>query len=127
MTNTTSDKLLLKNKCNIFVAKKSQKTQASTGFDLQLIYFVDFLLVCSAFNHWQLVEASGNEAMGASFVKGLVGEELFPSYVLTIHSSRAIMVDQVPMTDYSLADSLLHLATTKGKRHEVGAGFIARL
>lgn len=77
-----------------------------------------YMIVCSAFNHWQLVEASGNEAMGASFVKGLVGEELFPSYVLTIHSSRAIMVDQVPMTDYSLADSLLHLATTKGKRHE---------
>ena len=65
--------------------------------------------------------------MGASFVKGLVCEELYPSYVLTVHSSRAVMVDQIPMTDYCLADSLLLLATTKGKRHEVGGGFIARI
>lgn len=110
---------------------RGEKVSEDSSFDG--IWFVANLLcgfsfiVCSAFNHWQLLEASGNEAMGASFVKGLVGEELFPSYVLTIHSSRAVMVDQVPMTDYSLADSLLHLATTKGKRHEVGAGFIARL
>lgn len=77
-----------------------------------------YMIICSAFNHWQSLEAKSDEAMGASFVKGLVGEELYPSYVLTVHSSRAVMVDQIPMTDYCLADSLLLLATTKGKRHE---------
>ena len=57
--------------------------------------------------------------MGASFVKGLVDEDLFPNYVLAVHSSRTVMVEQVPMTDFCLADTLLLLATSKGKRHEV--------
>lgn len=65
------------------------------------------------------MEARANEAAGAAFVKGLVDEELFPNYVLAVHSSRAVMVDQVPMADFCLADTLLLLATTNGKRHEV--------
>ena len=65
------------------------------------------------------MEARGNEAAGASFVKGLVDEEIFPNYVLAVHSSRAVMVEQVPMTEFCLADTLLLLATSKGKRHEV--------
>lgn len=65
------------------------------------------------------MEARNSEAAGASFVKGLVNEELFPNYVLAVHSSRAVMVDQVPMTEFCLADTLLLLATKNGKRHEV--------
>ncbi|KAJ7393043.1 Calpain-15 [Desmophyllum pertusum] len=76
------------------------------------------MIVSSAFNHWQSLEARANEAAGAAFVKGLVDEELFPNYVLAVHSSRAVMVDQVPMADFCLADTLLLLATTNGKRHE---------
>lgn len=77
------------------------------------------MLVCSAFNHWQSFEARRNEAVGASFVKGLVDEELFPNYVLAIHSSRAVLFEQIPMPDFCLADAFLLLATTNGKRHEV--------
>ncbi|XP_020605318.1 calpain-15-like [Orbicella faveolata] len=77
-----------------------------------------YMIVCSAFNHWQSLEARSNEVAGASFVKGLVDEELFPNYVLAVHSSRAVMVEQVPMADFCLADTLLLLATSKGKRHE---------
>lgn len=97
------------------------------GFDLQLIYFVDFFLVCLVFNYWQLVEVSGNEVMGVLFVKGLVGEEFFLSYVFIIYSFCVIMVDQVLMIDYFLVDLLLYLVMIKGKWYEVGVGFIVCL
>jgi len=77
-----------------------------------------YMIVCSAFNHWQSLEARRSEAAGASFVKGLVHEELFPNYVLSVHSSRGVLLDQIAMPDFCLADAFLLLATTYGKRHE---------
>lgn len=43
----------------------------------------------------------------------------FPSYVLGVHSSRAVLVEQIPMPESCLADTVLELVTKMGKRHEV--------
>ena len=77
------------------------------------------VVVCSAFNHWQSIEARRIETTGASLVKDVVDEELFPNYVLSVHSSRAVLLDQIAMPEFCLADVFLLLAMTNGKRHEV--------
>ena len=81
----------------------------------QVLIFQSFSLVCSAFNHWQSFEAQRNEVAGASFVN----EDIFPNYVLAVHSSRPVMLEQVVMPQFCLADTFLLLATKYGKRHEV--------
>ena len=78
-----------------------------------------FTTVSSAFNHWRLQEARNEASLEAEVVNGLVSEELFPNYVLAVHSSRDVFVEQIPMTSFCLADVLLLLASSKGKRHEV--------
>ena len=70
-----------------------------------------FCLVCSAFNHWQPFGARRSE----------VDEERLPNYILAVYSSRGVLIDPLPMPDFCLADTLLLLATTKGKRHEVNS------
>lgn len=69
-----------------------------------------YMIVCSAFNHWHSLEARRSKGGG--------DEELFPNYVLALHSSRGVLMDQIPMPDFCLADTLLLLATTNGKQHQ---------
>ncbi|XP_032234335.1 calpain-D isoform X2 [Nematostella vectensis] len=72
-----------------------------------------YLIVTSAFNHWQ----SGSSDQ--HLTDALIGQEdVFPSYVLAIHSSRAVLVEQVPMPQFCLADTMLGLVSKCGKRHE---------
>ncbi len=46
---------------------------------------------------------------------------LHPKYVLTIHSAKALLAEQLPAWDFLLADSIIMLALAKGSRHEVCA------
>ena len=44
----------------------------------------------------------------------------YPPYVLALHSSKAVYVNQICPQETVLADALIMLAAQKGKRHEVG-------
>jgi calpain-15 len=43
----------------------------------------------------------------------------FPEYVLSIHSSKHILVEQIAPPSYVLADAIISLTLVKGQRHEV--------
>ena len=42
----------------------------------------------------------------------------YPGYVLAIHSSKRVAVEQVAAPPFLLADSLINLCLAKGQRHE---------
>lgn len=95
----------------VFHSKRQVKSNVSCNAILEE---GTYMIVCSAFNHWQSFEAQRNEVAGASFVN----EDIFPNYVLAVHSSRPVMLEQVVMPQFCLADTFLLLATKYGKRHE---------
>lgn len=99
----------------VFHSKRKVKANVSCNAILEE---GTYMIICSAFNHWQSLEARRIEAVGASLVKDVVDEELFPNYVLSVHSSRAVLLDQIPIPEFCLADAFLLLAATNGKRHE---------
>lgn len=43
----------------------------------------------------------------------------FPEYVLAIHSSKRLLVEQIAPPSYVLADAIISLTLVKGQRHEV--------
>ena len=43
----------------------------------------------------------------------------YPSYVLAVHSSRAVMIEQLPMTEFLLADAVTWMTIKNGKTHSV--------
>lgn len=44
----------------------------------------------------------------------------YPQYVLAIHSSKRLLVEQVTPPPFVLADAIISLTLAKGQRHEVG-------
>ncbi|CAL4119259.1 unnamed protein product, partial [Meganyctiphanes norvegica] len=63
-----------------------------------------YMAVCLAFNHWHT---------------GLDVSEGYPGYVLAIHSSKRVAVEQISSPPSSLlADSLINLCLAAGQRHE---------
>ena len=48
-----------------------------------------------------------------------VGTQIPPDYVLSVHSSKALIVEPVKGPNYMLADAVIQLAVAKGERHEV--------
>ena len=54
-------------------------------------------------------------------------EDHLPNYILAVYSSHDVLIDPLPMPDFCLADTLLLLATTKGKRHEVNSVLLRTL
>ncbi|XP_064637417.1 calpain-15-like isoform X2 [Lineus longissimus] len=62
----------------------------------------EYLVVCTAFNQWTpMVPLDG-----------------FPKYVLALHSSKKIMVEQKLCPEHTLADAVIRLAAAKGRPHE---------
>lgn len=53
-----------------------------------------------------------------SFVD-LVDPSIYPEFVLAIHSSKRLLVEQVSPPSFVLADTIINLTLAKGQRHEV--------
>ncbi|XP_063237124.1 calpain-D-like [Bacillus rossius redtenbacheri] len=68
------------------------------------------MLVCLAFNHWHT---------------GMEDPASYPEYVLAIHSSKRLLVEQVSPPPYVLADAIISLTLAKGQRHEGREGMTA--
>ncbi len=48
-----------------------------------------------------------------------LGAAVPPDYVLSVHSSKPLVVEPVNGPNYMLADAVIQLAVAKGNRHEV--------
>ncbi|XP_046394157.1 calpain-D-like isoform X2 [Ischnura elegans] len=69
-----------------------------------------YVLVCLAFNHWHT---------------GMDNPANYPEYVLAIHSSKRLLVEQISPPAYVLADAIISLTLAKGQRHEGREGMTA--
>lgn len=49
----------------------------------------------------------------------LIDPSVYPEFVLAIHSSKRLLVEQVSPPSFVLADTIINLTLAKGKRHEV--------
>jgi len=49
----------------------------------------------------------------------LIDPSVYPEFVLAIHSSKRLLVEQVAPPSFVLADTIINLTLAKGKRHEV--------
>lgn len=49
----------------------------------------------------------------------LVDPSIYPEFVLAIHSSKRLLVEQVSPPSFVLADTIINLTLAKGQRHEV--------
>ncbi|CAG7734073.1 unnamed protein product, partial [Allacma fusca] len=67
-----------------------------------------YLAVPLAFNHWH----SG-------------GESPYPRYVMSLHSSKKVLSDQIAPPPYMLADAIIRLTMERGQRHEGREGMTA--
>jgi hypothetical protein len=52
-------------------------------------------------------------------VAGMDDPASYPEYVLAIHSSKRLLVEQISPPAYVLADAIISLTLAKGQRHEV--------
>lgn len=69
-----------------------------------------YVVVCLAFNHWHT---------------DLVDPSVYPEFVLAIHSSKRLLVEQVSPPSFVLADTIINLTLAKGQRHEGREGMTA--
>ncbi|XP_061929812.1 calpain-D isoform X1 [Apis cerana] len=69
-----------------------------------------YIVVCLAFNHWHT---------------GMEDTSSYPEYVLAIHSSKRLLVEQISPPAFVLADAIISLTLTKGQRHEGREGMTA--
>uniref|UniRef100_A0A8D8YZE4 Calpain-D n=1 Tax=Cacopsylla melanoneura TaxID=428564 RepID=A0A8D8YZE4_9HEMI len=69
-----------------------------------------YVVVCLAFNHWHT---------------GICDATLYPEYVLAIHSSKRVLVEQIEPSEHILADTIISLTLAKGQRHEGREGMTA--
>lgn len=65
-----------------------------------------YLIVCLAFNHWDLSPGEGTVTH-------------YPPCVLALHSSKRLLVEHITPSPFVLADSLISLTMAKGQRYEV--------
>lgn len=52
-------------------------------------------------------------------VAGIEDPVNYPQYVLAIHSSKKLIVEQISPPGFILADAIISLTLAKGQRHEV--------
>lgn len=69
-----------------------------------------YLIVCLAFNHWNLNPAEGAVTH-------------YPPCVLALHSSKRLLVEHITPSPFVLADGLISLTMAKGQRYEVSIYF----
>jgi len=56
----------------------------------------------------------------------LVDPSVYPEFVLAIHSSKRLLVEQVSPPSFVLADTIINLTLAKGQRHEVSLSSLIR-
>lgn len=71
-----------------------------------------YLIVCLAFNHWNLNPAEGAVTH-------------YPPCVLALHSSKRLLVEHITPSPFVLADGLISLTMAKGQRYEGREGMTA--
>lgn len=71
-----------------------------------------YIVVCLAFNHWHT---------------GMEDTSSYPEYVLAIHSSKRLLVEQISPPAFVLADAIISLTLAKGQRHEVSRYIVFRI
>ncbi len=59
------------------------------------------------------------------FLAGSVDPSQFPQYVLSLHSSKKVLAEQLNSSYHLLADALINLTLSKGQRHEGREGMTA--
>jgi len=69
-----------------------------------------YIVICVSFNHWH-----------TSFES----PESYPSFLLSIHSSKKLLVETLPPPTFLLADALISLTVSMGQRHEGRQGMTA--
>lgn len=52
-------------------------------------------------------------------ISGMEDPATYPEYVLAIHSSKRLLVEQISPPAYVLAGAIISLTLAKGQRHEV--------
>lgn len=98
-----------------------------------------YVVVCLAFNHWHTglyliftcnyCLSNSSTFMVITFYYNiirkyvvsidLVDPSVYPEFVLAIHSSKRLLVEQVSPPSFVLADTIINLTLAKGQRHEV--------
>uniref|UniRef100_T1L551 Calpain catalytic domain-containing protein n=2 Tax=Tetranychus urticae TaxID=32264 RepID=T1L551_TETUR len=69
-----------------------------------------YAVVCLAFNHWHTT---------------FNGPDDYPKFLLSIHSSKKLLVETIPPPSFILADVIINLTLSKGQRHEGREGMTA--
>ena len=47
-----------------------------------------------------------------------VAEPQYPEYILALHSSKRLLIEQLNSSQHLLADAIINLTLAKGQRHE---------
>ena len=89
-----------------------------------------YLVVCLAFNHWHTGIDCFDEKLGIlknnwKFLFLGVAESQYPEYILALHSSKRLLIEQLNSSQHLLADAIINLTLAKGQRHEGREGMTA--
>lgn len=71
----------------------------------------EYVILCTAFNHWQ--------------TKSIQYSQEYPKFLLSLHSSKQLLVETSRPGGYILADAVTKLAMSKGQRHHAREGLTA--
>lgn len=71
----------------------------------------EYVILCTAFNHWQ--------------TKSIQYSMEYPKFLLSVHSSKQLLVETSRPSKYILADAVTRLAMAKGQRHHAREGLTA--
>jgi len=71
----------------------------------------EYVILCTAFNHWQ--------------TKSIQYSQEYPKFLLSVHSSKQLLVETSRPSSYILADAVIKLAMAKGQRHHAREGLTA--
>lgn len=68
-----------------------------------------YTVICISFNHWGFSDAVDS----------------FPTFLLSLHSSKRLLVETLPPPSFLLADAIINLTVSQGQRHEGRQGMTA--
>lgn len=78
-----------------------------------------FLFILSAFLHPLFLHPLLFSILFISSSPGFESPDQYPQFLLSIHSSKRLLVETLPPPSFLLADAIISLTLSKGQRHEV--------